>query len=100
MPLGVSSCSPTRLRELVGGWWTPRGDLTKPSGGGSTGDYVAACRILSLGLGRSEVTPVEMGPLLCVPASAGGRGASPVIEAGSPLRKLGVVHLSGSVEII
>jgi putative transposase len=41
-------------------------------------DYIAACRILSLGLGRPEVTPVEMGPLLCVPASA--------VVAGKPRR--------------
>ena len=43
-------------------------------------DYVAACRILSLGLGRPELTPVEMGPpreLVSVPAST-------VVESGSP----------------
>jgi transposase len=43
-------------------------------------DYVAARRILSLGLGRPEVTPVEMGPpreLVSVPAST-------VVESGSP----------------
>jgi putative transposase len=37
---------------------------------GFDSDYVAACRILSLGLGRPEVTPVEMGSLLRVLASA------------------------------
>jgi putative transposase len=40
-------------------------------------DYVAACRILSLGLGRPEVTPAEMGPLLCIPASAVVAGQAP-----------------------
>jgi len=39
-------------------------------------DYVAACRILSLGLGRPEVTPAEMGPLLSVPAQAVSAGKS------------------------
>jgi putative transposase len=43
-------------------------------------DYVAACRILSLGLGRPEVTPVEMGPLLCVPASAVVAGQAPSLN--------------------
>jgi len=43
-------------------------------------DYVAACRILSLGLGRPEVTPVEMGPLLCVPASAVVAGQAPSLK--------------------
>ena len=55
-------------------------------------DYVASVRILQLGLGRPEVTPVEMGPLLSVPASAVVCRASSANEAGSPLRKLGVVH--------
>jgi putative transposase len=48
--------------------------------GGIDRDYVAACRILSLGLGRPEVTPVEMVPpreLVSVPAST-------VVESGSP----------------
>jgi putative transposase len=43
-------------------------------------DYVAACRILRLGLGRPEVTPVEMGPLLCVPASAVVAGQAPSVR--------------------
>jgi len=43
-------------------------------------DYVAACRILSLGLGRPEVTPVEMGPLLRVPASAVVAGQVPSLK--------------------
>jgi len=43
-------------------------------------DHVAACRILSLGLGRPEVTPVEMGPLLCVPASAVVAGQAPSLN--------------------
>jgi len=43
-------------------------------------DYVAACCILSLGLGRPEVTPVEMGPLLCVPASAVVAGQAPSLN--------------------
>jgi len=90
--LGQVHAPPTRLRELVGGWWTPRGTLTKPSGWGFDRDYVAACRILSLGLGRPEVTPVEMGPSTLHPGFRCDRGASPVIEAGSPMRKLGVVH--------
>ena len=33
-------------------------------------DYIASLRILQVGLGRPEPTPVEMGPLLSVPASA------------------------------
>jgi putative transposase len=47
---------------------------------GSDRDYVAACRILSLGLGRPEVTPVETGPLLCVPASAVVAGQAPLMN--------------------
>jgi len=43
-------------------------------------DYIAACRILSLGLGRPEVTPVEMGPLLCVPAPAVVAGQAPSLN--------------------
>jgi putative transposase len=43
-------------------------------------DYVAACRILSLGLGRPEVMPAEMGPLLCVPASAVVAGQVPSLK--------------------
>ena len=47
-------------------------------------DYVAACRILSLGLGRPEPTPAEMGPpreLITAPASS-------VVETGSsPLQR-------------
>jgi putative transposase len=54
-------------------------------------DYRAALNMLAraaVGLGRPELTPVEMGPL---------RGpceipASPVVEAGSSMRQRGVVH--------
>lgn len=39
------------------------GDLTKTFRMGvRQGTIIAACRILSLGLGRPKVTPVEMGP--------------------------------------
>jgi len=48
-------------------------------------DYVAACRILSLGLGRPEVTPVEMGPLLRVPASAVVAGQVPSLRQEAQL---------------
>jgi len=47
-------------------------------------DYVAACRILSLGLGRPEVTPAERGPLPCVPASAVAAGQAPSLRQGAP----------------
>jgi len=41
-----------RLRELVGWWWTPRGDLTKTFRMGvRQGTIIAACRILSLRAG-------------------------------------------------
>ena len=58
-------------------------------------DYRASWNILQrglVGLGRPELTPVEMGPLLGVPARAVVAGQA-LAEAGSPLRKLGVVHV-------
>lgn len=47
-------------------------------------DYVAACRILRVGLGRPELTPVEMGPLLSVPASAVVAGQAPSLKQEAP----------------
>jgi putative transposase len=47
-------------------------------------DHVAACRILSLGLGRPEVTPAEMGPLLGVSASAVVAGQAPSLRQEAP----------------
>ena len=52
-------------------------------------DYIAACRILSLGLGRSEVTPAEMGPLLRVPASAVIAGQVPSLKQEAPCESWG-----------
>jgi putative transposase len=52
-------------------------------------DYVAACRILSLGLGRPEVTPVEMGPLLSVPAQAVVAGQAPSLKQEAPCESWG-----------
>jgi putative transposase len=52
-------------------------------------DHIAACRILSLGLGRPEVTPVEMGPLLCVPASAVVAGQAPSLNQEAPCESWG-----------
>ena len=43
-------------------------------------DYIAARRILSLGPGRPESTPVEMEPLLSVPASAVVAGQVPSLN--------------------
>jgi len=52
-------------------------------------DHIAACRILSLGLGRSEVTPAEMGPLLCVPASAVVAEQVPSLKQKAPCESWG-----------
>ena len=43
-------------------------------------DYFASLRILWVGLGRPEQTPVEMGPLLSVPASAVIAGQVPSLK--------------------
>jgi putative transposase len=52
-------------------------------------DYVAACRILSLGLGRPEVTPVEMGSLLSVSAQAVVAGQAPSLKQEAPCESWG-----------
>jgi putative transposase len=52
-------------------------------------DYVAACRILWLGLGRPEVTPVEMGPLLSVSAQAVVAGQVPSLKQEAPAKARG-----------
>ncbi len=51
--------------------------------------YVAACRILQVGLGRSEPTPVEMGPLLSVPAQAVVAGQAPSLKQEAPCTSWG-----------
>ena len=60
----------------------PRGTSQNTPEGFDRG-YVASLRILSLGLGWPEPTPVEMGPLLSVPAQAvvAGQVPSPKQEA-------------------
>ncbi|MEM2874470.1 MAG: transposase [Candidatus Hadarchaeales archaeon] len=52
-------------------------------------DYVAACRILTLGLGRPESTPVEMGPLLSVSAQAVVAGQAPSLKQEAPCKSWG-----------
>jgi len=52
-------------------------------------DYVAACRILQVGLGRPESTPVEMGPLLAVPAQAVAAGQAPSLKQEAPCKSWG-----------
>jgi putative transposase len=47
-------------------------------------DYVAACRILRLGLGRARSHACGDGASTLRPGLCCGRGASPVVEAGSP----------------
>jgi len=60
----------------------PRG-TSQDIPGGFDWDYIASLRILRVGLGRPELTPVEMGPLLSVPAQAvvAGQAPSPKQEA-------------------
>ena len=52
-------------------------------------DYVASLRILRLGLGRPEPTPVEMGPLLRVPAQAVVAGQVPSSKQEAPRESWG-----------
>ena len=52
-------------------------------------DYVAACRILRVGLGRPESTPVEMGPLLSVSAQAVIAGQVPSSKQEAPCESWG-----------
>jgi len=47
-------------------------------------DYAASLRILRVGLGWPEPTPVEMGPLLGVPASAVVAGQVPSVKQEAP----------------
>jgi len=47
---------------------------------GLDGDYVASLRILQVGLGRPEPTPVEMETLLSVPAQAVVAGHAPSVS--------------------
>jgi putative transposase len=57
-------------------------------------DYVAAYRILWLGLGRPEPTPAEMRPLLRVPASAVVAGQVPSLKQEAPCETGGSPHCS------
>ena len=52
-------------------------------------DYIASLRILRVGLGRPELTPVEMGPLLSVPASAVVAGQVPSLKQEVPYESWG-----------
>jgi len=52
-------------------------------------DYIASLRILSVGLGRPEPTPVEMEPLLSVPASAVVAGQAPSLKQEVPCESRG-----------
>ncbi len=52
-------------------------------------DYVASLRILQVGLGRPESTPVEMGPLLGVPVSAVVAGQAPSSKQEAPCESWG-----------
>lgn len=52
-------------------------------------DYIAACRILRVGLGRPEPTPVEMGPLLCISAQAVIAGQAPSLKQEAPCESWG-----------
>jgi putative transposase len=52
-------------------------------------DYIASLRILQVGLGRPEVTPVEMGPLLSVPAQAVVAGQAPSLKQEAPCESWG-----------
>ena len=51
-------------------------------------DYVASLRILQAGLGQ-PVAPVEMGPLLCVPAHAVVAGQVPSLKQEAPCESWG-----------
>ena len=52
-------------------------------------DYIASLRILQVGLGRPELTPVEMGPLLSVSAQAVVAGQAPSLKQEAPCESWG-----------
>ncbi len=52
-------------------------------------DYVATCQILRVGLGQSESTPVEMKPLLSIPASAVVAGQVSSLKQETPCKSGG-----------
>lgn len=67
----------------------PRGTSQKSKGGGLDKDYNAALNILErglVGLGWPEPTPVEMEPLLSVPASAVVAGQVPSLKQEAPAK--------------
>ena len=56
-------------------------------------DFIASLRVFQVGLGRPEQTPVEMGPLLSVPAQAVIAGQVPSPKQEAPAKAGGSSHL-------
>jgi putative transposase len=70
----------------------PRGTSQEYKHGELDRDYNAALNVLErglVGMGWPELTPVEMGPLLCVPASAVIAGQAPSLKQEAPCDSLG-----------